>query len=225
MTIKQETQRYDPFARAVPGQSFTDEPGLRPYERPPLETDPEKLYKVLDEQLSEESTSDKIADMLEIGVSVETVSEILVQKCFTEGVCSPDVAEIIKPFIFMTVAEIGSEHSVRDMELFNENEEDERMDSEQKLLMMKNLNSEKFNDMLSRSESVASQEEEFAQLQEEQLESDIDEEYMEMYSDEDEMQEDLLPTSQLSFMERDTERLEIPDLENTEEDMQEEEVA
>ena len=186
MAIKQEAQQFDPFARAIPGQSFTDEPGLRPYERPPLETDPEKLYKVLDEQLTEESTAEKLSDILDIGVSVETLCEVVAQKCFTEGVCSPDVAEIIKPFIFMTIAEIGSEYSVRDMVMFNENEEEGRMSDEQKLLLMRKLDSERFNDTLERSETMDFNEQELTNLEDEQLSPDIDEYEMETYADPEE---------------------------------------
>ena len=175
MAIRQETQAFDPFAKAIPGQSFTDEPGLRPYERPPLETDPEKLYKTLDEQLNEESTANKIADILDVGVSAETLSETLMMKCFAEGVCSPDVAEIVKPFIFMSVVEIGTEHSVEKMVLFNENEEEENLTPEAKLNLMEKLDSERFNDTMKTFDDMDKNEEEAIGLYNEELEMQDDE--------------------------------------------------
>jgi len=175
MAIRQETQAFDPFAKAIPGQSFTDEPGLRPYERPPLETDPEKLYKTLDEQLNEESTATKIADILDVGVSAETLSETLMMKCFAEGVCSPDVAEIVKPFIFMSVVEIGTEHSVEKMVLFNENEEEENLTPEAKLNLMEKLDSERFNDTMKTFDDMDKNEEEAIGLYNEELEMQDDE--------------------------------------------------
>lgn len=175
MAIRQETQAFDPFAKAIPGQSFTDEPGLRPYERPPLETDPEKLYKTLDEQLNEESTATKIADILDVGVSAETLSETLMMKCFAEGVCSPDVAEIVKPFIFMSVVEIGTEHSVTKMVLFNENMEESSMDPESKLELMKKLDSERFDDTMQTIEDMSRDEDEMVGLLQEDLDMQDDE--------------------------------------------------
>tara|TARA_R110002050_G_scaffold108493_3_gene219156 strand:- start:2421 stop:3092 length:672 start_codon:yes stop_codon:yes gene_type:complete len=175
MAIRQETQAFDPFAKAIPGQSFTDEPGLRPYERPPLETDPEKLYKTLDEQLNEESTATKIADILDVGVSAETLSETLMMKCFAEGVCSPDVAEIVKPFIFMSVVEIGTEHSVTKMALFNENMEESSMDPESKLELMKKLDSERFDDTMQTIENMSRDEDEMVGLLQEDLDMQDDE--------------------------------------------------
>tara|TARA_R110002049_G_scaffold307097_1_gene506809 strand:+ start:233 stop:904 length:672 start_codon:yes stop_codon:yes gene_type:complete len=175
MAIRQETQAFDPFAKAIPGQSFTDEPGLRPYERPPLETDPEKLYKTLDEQLNEESTANKIADILDVGVSAETLSETLMMKCFAEGVCSPDVAEIVKPFIFMSVVEIGTEHSVTKMALFNENMEESSMDPESKLELMKKLDSERFDDTMQTIENMSRDEDEMVGLLQEDLDMQDDE--------------------------------------------------
>ena len=155
MTIRQQSQSFDPFAKAIPGQSFTDTPGLRPYERPPLETDPKRLYDVLDRQINEESTSQKIADCLEIGISAETISEALMQKCFTEGICNPDLGEIVKPFIFMSILEIGADNNIRDMALFNDNEEEKPMSEEQKLLLMRKLDSERFNDIVKTSQNIA----------------------------------------------------------------------
>ena len=175
MAIRQETQAFDPFAKAIPGQSFTDEPGLRPYERPPLETDPEKLYKTLDEQLNEESTANKIADILDVGVSAETLSETLMMKCFAEGVCSPDVAEIVKPFIFLSVVEIGTEHSVTKMALFNENMEESSMDPESKLELMKKLDSERFDDTMQTIENMSRDEDEMVGLLQEDLDMQDDE--------------------------------------------------
>tara|TARA_R110002051_G_scaffold91049_1_gene160051 strand:- start:9563 stop:10237 length:675 start_codon:yes stop_codon:yes gene_type:complete len=175
MAIRQETQAFDPFAKATPGQSFTDEPGLRPYERPPLETDPEKLYKILDEQLNEESTATKIADILDVGVSAETLSETLMMKCFAEGVCSPDVSEIVKPFIFMSVVEIGTEHSVENMALFNENKEEKGMSPEAKLNLMKKLDSERFDDTMKTFDDMDKNEEEAIGLFNEEMAMQDDE--------------------------------------------------
>ena len=58
-------------------------------------------------------------------------------KCFTEGVCTPDVAEIVKPFIFMSVLEIGAEQDIDDIVMFNDKEDSSELTPEIKLQMMK----------------------------------------------------------------------------------------
>lgn len=212
MAIQQTTQTLDPFAKAIPGQSFTDTPGLRPYERPPLETDPEKLYKILDEQLNEESTAVKIADILDVGISAETLSETLMMKCFAEGVCSPDVAEIIKPFIFMSVVEIGTDNSVDKLVLFNENEEEDTMSPEAKLNLMEKLDSERFNDIVDSFKDMDEESEEMAGVLEGEL-SMQDEEYEEGEEEEMPMQEQ---ESEGSFLNMSTDNM--MQEENSEED-------
>ena len=178
MAIKPTTQNFDPFARAIPGQSFTDVPGLRPYERPALESGPEKVYDVLEKELSEESTAKKIGDILDVGVSAETISDTLMMKCFTEGVCTPDVAEIVKPFIFMSVLEIGAEQDIDDIVMFNDKEDSSELTPEIKLQMMKKLNSERFNDKMESVERATKEQEEMNMMLEEGLNLDEDDEEM-----------------------------------------------
>ena len=127
MSIRQEQLDYDPFAAPIPGQSFTQEPGLRPYERPALTANPEQLADALEQAITDEEAKPKILDLLDVGVSAETVAEALMSKCFAEGACTPDVAELAKPYIFMAVVEMGLENNIEDIQLFNDPEEDDEV--------------------------------------------------------------------------------------------------
>tara|TARA_R110002012_G_scaffold299578_1_gene498758 strand:+ start:58 stop:699 length:642 start_codon:yes stop_codon:yes gene_type:complete len=140
MPVPQQPQEImDPFARAIPGQSFTDDPGSRPYEKPPMTSSPEQALTILEQSLKDEEFSGEIADILDVGVSCEAISEALVQKCFTEGMFSPDVAELIKPGVFMIVAQIGSDSNIDDIVLFNQNPESKRLSEESKVGLMAKL--------------------------------------------------------------------------------------
>ena len=139
-----ETQEFDPFARAIPGQSFADQPGLRPYEKPPQVSNPEELAKVLEQELLEPKTSKALADLADVGVSIETLADGMMQKCFVEGICSPDVAELVKPIVFMIIAQIADDHHVEDITLFNEQPENEGLTEEQKLGLKQQIAPHKF---------------------------------------------------------------------------------
>jgi hypothetical protein len=144
MSIPIETKEFDPFARGVPGQSFTDEPGLRPYERPPQSSDPERVIQSLEKELLKPETSKALVDLMEVGVSVQTLAEGFMQKCFAEGVCSADVAELAKPAIFMIIAQIGDDADIDDIALFNELPERGNLSDEQKVGLMSQLAPHKF---------------------------------------------------------------------------------
>ena len=146
MALKQNLQpETDPFARAIPGQSLTDYPGMRPYETPPTISSPEEYLEVMESSLKTEDTSTQIADLLEVGISCETICEGITMKSFTEGMISPDVAELAKPGIFFMVAQIGDDHDIDEMVLFNETKDDSnRMNDTQKLALMQNIAPQKF---------------------------------------------------------------------------------
>tara|TARA_R100000995_G_C3439310_1_gene102477 strand:- start:32 stop:658 length:627 start_codon:yes stop_codon:yes gene_type:complete len=142
--MQEPQEEFDPFARAIPGQSLTNTPKSNPYERPPMTANPEEVLDVLEESLLNLSTREEIGDLLEVGISCESISECLVQKCFTEGMCSADVSELVKPGVFMMVAQIGNDEGIEDIILFNGREKDTKLSSEEKLELMEKLSPEKF---------------------------------------------------------------------------------
>ena len=134
----------DPFARAIPGQSLTDSPGLRPYEKPPSITTPGRLLETIEPVLKEEKAAKSIADILEMGLSCETIAEGICKKYFTEGAATPDVVELAKPGIFMIVAKIGDDHNVDDMKLFIEGKDKEQLSEIKKVQLMQKIAPEKY---------------------------------------------------------------------------------
>jgi hypothetical protein len=197
--------RIDPLARATPGQSFADPPGVYPWENPPTTSDPIELAETLKHELKDQDTSGAILDLLEIGISAETISEGVMQKCFVEGICSPDVAELVKPIIFMTVAQIGYDGNLGDVKLFNEEMKQERLTTEEKIGYMEKMAPDKYQELLDSLE------------QEEILNQEID---RAIDTDEDEDDEEPFPASQDSGSFLDMEEGEEMPMEYAEEGME-----
>lgn len=83
-------------------------------------------------------------NLADVGVSIETLADGMMQKCFVEGICSPDVAELVKPIVFMIIAQIADDHHVEDITLFNEQPENEGLTEEQKLGLKQQIAPHKF---------------------------------------------------------------------------------
>jgi len=85
------------FEAPIPGQSLTEEPSNRPYERPPEITDIEQAIQMHTGRLAERITD--IVDALEMGIDVETLTKGLLRSAVAEGVHTIDVGLIIAPAI------------------------------------------------------------------------------------------------------------------------------
>jgi|6_EtaG_2_1085325.scaffolds.fasta_scaffold13179_2 hypothetical protein len=140
-------QNVDPFARAIPGQSLTEQPGLRPYEKPPTITTPGQLLRTIEPVLKREEVAENIADLLEVGISCESIADGFCKKYFTEGAATPDVVELAKPGLFIIVAQIGKDHDVEDMKLFNKDPDSSgegKLATIDKLRMMSKIHPKKY---------------------------------------------------------------------------------
>jgi hypothetical protein len=148
MAARTEDLDTDPFARAVPGQSFTDAPGKNAYEKPPMTASPEEALNVIQQSLEEPTAYKTIINLLDAGISSETIASSLVLKMFSEGVFSPDVAEIIKPPLVAHITDLGVEAGIQDINVVNEIPKD-GMSSSESLEMMQQVSPEKYNRQMS----------------------------------------------------------------------------
>jgi hypothetical protein len=120
----------------IPGESFTQEPGLRPYEKPAKITRPDDALGFMLQMLS----SPKIEEhMLELSA--------FVLNAFTEGVFSPDVAELIKQPLIQFITSKASEQGIEDVKILN-TDTPKAMDVEDKFEIMKSINPSKFNRLM-----------------------------------------------------------------------------
>ncbi len=144
MVIKTEDFEIDPFARSIPGQSFTDTPGKNPYEKPPMTSSPEDAFNAVQESINEPVVFKSILNLLDAGISSETIASALVLKMFSEGVFSPDTAEIIKPPLVAAITDIGVKAGIEDVNVINQIPQD-GMTEQDSLELMSQVNPQKYN--------------------------------------------------------------------------------
>ena len=116
----------DPFRSSpIPGQSLTAEPGKFPYEKPPMYANTIEAFQAIKSSLyrSKES-AEELAEIVDSGISCETLASSIVISSFMKGMFNPDVAELIKPFISLEIYKIAENIGVTNILLHNENIEE-----------------------------------------------------------------------------------------------------
>ena len=105
---------------------------------------PKQAMDSLTESLEEPRALSTVLNLLDTGISAETIASALVLKMFSEGVFSPDVAEIIKPPLAAHITDLGLEAGIEDINVVNEVSRD-GMTSDDSLNIMKQVHPDKFN--------------------------------------------------------------------------------
>lgn len=106
------TKTVDPFNRAVPGFSLTQEPGRWAWEKPPKYTKPADAVDSIIDRLEEPDVREEIAGLMLAGVSVEELTNIFAVHGVDRGAFSPDVAEIIKGPISFYLLGMADEYQI-----------------------------------------------------------------------------------------------------------------
>jgi len=104
-------EALDPFSAPVPGQSLTTEPGSQKFERPPEMVNPDEATMFVIGRLEEDREAKEVQlSQIASGVPIEYIVNTIAFTGFSEGMWTPDVAELIKPplamyFIITAMAE------------------------------------------------------------------------------------------------------------------------
>ena len=99
---KGSVESLDPFSTPIPGQSLTMRPGSQAFEKPWVYTDPDECLVFLIEKLEQDrKLKEEHLSILASGVPVEYMVNTTAFAGFTEGLWSPDTAELIKPGLAM----------------------------------------------------------------------------------------------------------------------------
>tara|TARA_R100000008_G_scaffold24822_1_gene13378 strand:+ start:6409 stop:6966 length:558 start_codon:yes stop_codon:yes gene_type:complete len=137
----------DIFSKPIAGQSLTDTPGSRPYEKPPQITSPKQAFDMVSESLEEPSATKTLLNLLDAGISAETLASAVTLKMFSEGMFSPDVAEIIKPPLTAFISDLGMEADIDGLQVVNEIP-DEGMTNTESIELMSKINPQKFQNIM-----------------------------------------------------------------------------
>mgnify|MGYP001188567110 CR=1 FL=1 len=108
---KQEKQ-IDPFNAPIPGQSLTASEDTEPFQKPPEETNPEKVLMYAMKQLKREDVKEKMLDVLLAGIPVELLVKNITKAGFIEGKYSPDVAELITPALTVFIIDLANKEGI-----------------------------------------------------------------------------------------------------------------
>ena len=100
-----------------------------------------------------------------MGISVETVVSAMLMQNFSEGIFTPDVAELVKVPMIQLLTQAASDAGIEDLNITNENLPKKRS-TEDKVELMRTLNPQKFDRL--REEGMAMNEE--MPMEEEELE-------------------------------------------------------
>lgn len=114
----------------IPGQSLTAPLGGRPWQRPPQFTTADSALAFYIDRISGERQVSQMLDVLELGVPVDALVNMMTLGGVMEGLHSADVKTIIEPALAEVVAEIAEEAEVEYTMLSSEVEEDSPTDSE-----------------------------------------------------------------------------------------------
>ena len=91
------------FNVSVPGESLTQSLGQYPYEQPPEFNTPKEALNFILDRYYHPVTFSNIVKVLAAGVPIELIVDTLVFTGFLQGKYTVDVAELIKPALFLNI--------------------------------------------------------------------------------------------------------------------------
>ena len=95
-------EALDAFSAPIPGQSLTTRPGSQKFEKPPEFTDPDQAVAFLLERIeTDQALKESHLSQIASGVPIEYIVNTVAFVGFSEGMWTPDVAELIKPPLAM----------------------------------------------------------------------------------------------------------------------------
>lgn len=105
------------FNSPQPGQSLTAEPGSRPWEQPPQFVNPDDAFIYVMDRMAKKENVTQMLNLLDKGVSVNAVTEMVLQSGVMNGKWSPDLAMILAEptatLIMRTARDAGVKYKTR----------------------------------------------------------------------------------------------------------------
>jgi len=130
-----------PLDAPIPGQSLTAPLGGRPWQRPPEFSTPDEALAFYVEKITDKRTSQKMFDLLEMGLPVDKLVDTMQLGGVMEGLHSVDVGMIIAPALHEVIKGMADKVGVKYTSMTTA-DEDAPTDSQVAVVMDK-LRSEK----------------------------------------------------------------------------------
>ena len=97
----------------IPGESLTATPGGMPWEKPAKFSDPEDAVEYVVNQLQIPDNEVRAASLMDAGVPIDGMVKTIALSGFTEGLWTPDVAELIQPAIGVALLALADNLGVK----------------------------------------------------------------------------------------------------------------
>lgn len=120
------------FEGPIPGESLTREPKSAPWERPPEIVDPEEAIQMHLMRLNEEDRKEAIADALQLGVDVKSLTKGYLRSAVANGIHTVDVSMLVTPIIHEAILQIALDAGLVAGEDFEEGLEDKNADKKKR---------------------------------------------------------------------------------------------
>jgi hypothetical protein len=115
----------NPFNAPVPGESLTASPDTpKAWERPPELTDQEEAMEAVYMELTEQDTLRKLVNIIDDGIALDELAQVILYKGYTEGKFNPDMMlNLAEPTIYLLIA-IADYADIKDYILYDGEEDD-----------------------------------------------------------------------------------------------------
>ena len=120
MAIDPDAHNIDPFARALPGQSLTEDPDSAPYLKPPATASVKQAFRAIMQGIHNPVQKESLCNIMRAGLSCETIASDIVMQAFANGVCTPDMAELMKPPLVIALVGIAKDNGIERVRVGNQ---------------------------------------------------------------------------------------------------------
>ena len=138
----------DPFSAPPAGFSLTTPPGQSNWEQPPEHVDLETAFQEIKGKIMVPETRLSILQLMDAGLPIETLVRTITFVGFSQGKFTPDLAEMLNPLLAMYMTMIADKAGITPR-LLN-NPEPSSIDSETVMTIMKDLNPDRYVELLNR---------------------------------------------------------------------------
>ena len=115
----------NPFNAPIPGEALTTAPDMpRAWERPPQYTSQDKAMEAIYMEITSEDSLRKLINIINDGVPLDEIAQVILYKGYTEGKFSPDLMLVlIEPTLYLLIS-IADYADIKDYTLYNEETDD-----------------------------------------------------------------------------------------------------
>ena len=143
----------NPLSREIPGQSLTREPGEYAFEQPARVDDPIEAVNTIFEKLKEPKNLTSLLNLLDAGVSIESIVRTITFTGFVDGMITVDTAELINPILILEILALARKGGVGDPRILNSYPK-ESVTTDKSLEIMKQLKPKKYKTILEEAQAL-----------------------------------------------------------------------